>query len=473
MEIKISKKDIISGYIAQFFQYGTGVIILPVVLNRLSAEEVGMNYVMLSVGALANMVDFGFSGQIGRNITYVLSGANKIYREGIEQAQRGDTVDFKLLKIIIDASKYLYRRLSFAVLLLLLTFGTLYMHHATEGFTNVDNSLITWILYAASTFFNLYFLYYNSLLTGAALIKEQRFAMIFSRIAYIIISIVLIFTGFGLMSIVIANLISPFIARYYSYIKFYSGEIKKNLPKEKSGRQEVRQAISDIWVTAKKSGTNTIGHYVGQQGGMFVAGLFLTLAVTAKWGLMTQVFGVVQALATNIGSSYYPEYCSLRLKNESEALIKKSSFAMASMVILLVLGGAAIIVAGPFFLKLIKSQTELPDIGIMVAYVIYLIVLCNAQQFAMLMTSRNVIPSPLAVIITSVCQILLTIVLIDLLKLGIWGLLLGPFVSGLCYTSWAWMRDELRNMQVSFVDYYRSGIREMNSRIVLLIKHSR
>ena len=460
MEVKVTKKDVLLGYISQIFNYGTGVIVLPVILHKLSANEIGMNYVMLSVGALVSMADFGFSGQIGKNVTYVLSGARKIFRGEVEIV-REKTVDFKLLRTIIDASKFLYGRLSLGVLLILLTFGSLYMHHVTEGFTNVNNSLAIWGLYSVGVFFNLYFIYYNSLLTGAGLIKEQKLASIYSRITYIILCFGLIFSGFGLMSVVIANLVSPFVARYYSYYKFYTKEMRANLPSEKSEKKEVKEVLSDIWVTAKKSGTNAIGQYVGSQGSTFIAGIFLPLAMTAQWGLMTQLLGVVHGLAINLAMTFYPEYCKLRVRGENELFVKKSSLSAASMIIILLIGGVAIIVLCPWLLILIGSETKMPSTLLMAIFLVYSMIRTNAELFAMMMTSRNVIPYPTAVLTTAAAQLIFTITLLMFTDIGVWALFVGPAIAGLSYTLWKWPQLELKNMNISLVKYYSTGFNEI------------
>ena len=457
MEIKISRKDILSGYIAQLFNYGTGILVLPVILNKLSPEEIGMNYVMLSVGALANMTDFGFSGQIGRNVTYVLSGAQKIYRNEIEIIEKNNTIDYNLLRTIIDASKFLYKRLSLAVLCLLLTVGSAYMYYVTQGFKNVENSLIIWIAFSVSVYFNLYFLYYNSLLTGAALIMEQRLATIYSRLSYIVICFILIFSGLGLISVVTANLISPFVGRYYSYRSFYTKGMFANLPNRKTCKKDILSALSDIWATAKKSGTNTIGHYIGTQGSMFIAGFYLSLNLVAQWGLLTQLIGVVQGFSMNLCMSYYPEYCKYRLKGDKDSFIQKSSYSVVSMIIILALGGFLVILLAPILLELINSKTQLPSFGFMFSYLVFIIITCNAQAFAMMMTARNVIPSPKAILVTCFTQIMLTIVFLYL-NLAQWALLLGPLVSGCAYTLWKWMQLELNDMGISADKYYLLGL---------------
>ena len=295
-------------------------------------------------------------------------------------------------------------------------------------------------------------------------------AMIYSRTVYIVLCLVLIYLGSGLMSVVLANLISPFVALYYSHRKFYTKEMRYNLPKERSTKNEVKSALADIWVTAKKSGTNTIGHYIGTQGSTFIAGVYLPLAVTAQWGLMTQILGVVYGMASNMGISFYPEYCKLRLRGEMDAFIKKTSLSIAVMICILLLGGVGVIYICPYLFTIIKSQTSMPSDSIMFAYLVYLVILTNAQLFALMMSSRNVIPSPVAILTTSVTQLLITIILLQFTEFGIWALLLGPAISGCSYTLWKWTELELKNMKISAFHFYSTGFKEMGYYTMTLLK---
>ena len=60
MLVNVSRKDVFWGYFAQFFSIGSGIITLPLVLHMLSEEEIGMNYLMLTLGSLVALFDFGF-----------------------------------------------------------------------------------------------------------------------------------------------------------------------------------------------------------------------------------------------------------------------------------------------------------------------------------------------------------------------------------------------------------------------------
>ena len=127
MGISISKSDVIWSYISQVFGLGAGLITLPLILHMLTTEEIAMNYLMLTVGAMVAILDFGFSPQFGRNFTYVFSGAQKLEKEGLNDNVQKE-INYHLLKCLIDAAEYVYRVISVIVLVLMLTFGTWYIY---------------------------------------------------------------------------------------------------------------------------------------------------------------------------------------------------------------------------------------------------------------------------------------------------------------------------------------------------------
>ena len=100
MGVEITKKDVTWSYVAKLFQIGSGLVTLPLILRLLTTEEVGMNYLMLTVSSIVGLMDFGFSPQFGRNFTYVNSGARRLCREGVEE-ERGGSIDWHLLSKVI------------------------------------------------------------------------------------------------------------------------------------------------------------------------------------------------------------------------------------------------------------------------------------------------------------------------------------------------------------------------------------
>ena len=148
--ISVGKSDVVWSYLAKFLGIASGLLVLPVVLNRLSAEEIGLNYLMLTIGAMVGLLDFGFSPQFGRNITYAFSGAKTLVKEGFSPDSNLSVPNYQLVAILIKTAKLVYRKLSLIVLVIMLTFGTVYIYKVTKGFVNVRYSLLIWIIYSFS-----------------------------------------------------------------------------------------------------------------------------------------------------------------------------------------------------------------------------------------------------------------------------------------------------------------------------------
>ena len=87
MEIHITKKDVLWGYIAQFFNIGAGILLLPVILKLLPADILGVWYIFLTISSLVQMIDFGFQPTFTRNVAYVFSGAVKLQAKGLDKGQ--------------------------------------------------------------------------------------------------------------------------------------------------------------------------------------------------------------------------------------------------------------------------------------------------------------------------------------------------------------------------------------------------
>lgn len=437
MEIKISKKDVLWNYIAQFFNLGAGFIVLPVVLRLLSAEEVGMNYLMLTVSSLVALADFGFAQQFGRNITYVFSGAQELKKEGMDGLV-GDTINYHLLAVVIDTAKYIYKKISVAVLIVMVTLGSLYMYRATDGFSTVHNSLLIWLLFSISTYFNMYFMYYGSLLTGAAMIMESKKATILNRLSYILIAFMLLFSGMGLMSIVVANIISPFVGRWYSYRQFYRKEMRDALQGEKVSLKEIKETFNILWYNAKKLGINFLGAYGIQQSGMFIIGLYLPLNDVASYGLMCQLFQIATGLALGVFTTMLPNLYKYRVEGDIDRLISDFSFSTYIFLWVSVVSGAVIILIGEPILRLIKSSTALPVMLVMILYFIHMLLENFHSMCASMIVTNNEVPFVRAAIISGIIIIMCNVFTLQFTSLGLLGVVLGQLVVQSAYNHWKW-----------------------------------
>ncbi len=448
--ISISKKDIWWSYFSQFFNLTAGTIVLPIVLNKLSANEIGMNYLMLTIGSLVTLFDFGFAPQFGRNITYVFSGTQELKKEGLEIVNLGDNINYRLLATMIHTARFVYRRLSIIVLSFMITIGSAYIYFVTDGFSNVDNSLIIWLIYCGSIFFNIYYSYYTSLLTGKGLIMEDRKASMFSRLTYVFLAATLLFLNVGLLGVALASLISPFVYRYISYYYFFSNDLRKQIDGFTISNQEKFDLFKIIWYNSKKLGLVFIGAYAVNKLGFFMAGLFLPLSEIASYGLLIQLVEIISGMSGTLFIIYQPRFSFLRVKGDNDNLIRDFAFTMNVRYVIFILGMFFLMFIGQNALMLIGSNTFLPGVWIISIYTLITLLEGNHSSYATLISTGNNIPFVLPSLITGGFIALGSYLSLQFTNLNILGLILIQGLAHLAYSNWKWPLVICREFNISF-----------------------
>lgn len=457
--IRTTKKDIVWNYMAIFFNMGAGVIVLPIILHFLNAEEIGLYYLMLTISSMVALIDFGFAPQIGRNITYALSGAKHVEREGLHEIPNSEP-NYRLLATVIGAAKFIYRRLSIIVLTLMLSLGTCYIHHVTHGFGDVDNSLWIWLAFCFSNFFNVYFIYYRSLLTGSGKIFESSVSIIMSRLAYIITCSLLVALSFGLISVVIANIISPVVLFAYSHLKFYTQEVKKLLPSDIQ-YEEKKDAISSIWFNAKKLGVNQLGAFAILKLNLFMIGLFLPLSIVGSFGILTQVIPALSAIATSLFNSFLPQIASLQVSHNNKEITRKLSMTVLTYWIIMITGGVAMIFCLPWIMDIIASNTKMPPTIVSILYLVVMTLEGNHTIFSTTIVTANKVPFVSAGLLSGALIAILMYLSLRFTNLGLLGVVLAQGLVQLAYNNWRWPKYVLDDLKVDALTFVLQGKKEM------------
>lgn len=431
----------------------------------LSPEEVGMNYLMATVSSLVGLLDFGFSPQFGRNFTYVNSGAKKLLKEGVD-IDHDNTIDYHLLKVMIETAKFVYRRLSLIMTILMLTAGTFYIWHVTNGFSNVKYSLYIWLIYCIGNYFNVYFRYYSSLLNGSGMITEQNIANILSGVFGVVLSVIMLLLGCGLFSIVISSFLSPWLSRFYSHRVYYTEELRIKLT-VKVNKKELLDTFKIIWFNAKKLGINFLGAYAVNKSGIFLVGLFLPLKVVGQYGLLTSLATTLVSVAGAMFVSYMPKFSSLRASNNVLEFKKLLSFNVMIFMTVMLLGSLCIIFLGPYILVFIKSQTSLPSVLIMSIYLLSVTLECNHSNFATLITTKNEIPFVASGLLSGFFIVTLTLISLKFSSLGLLGVVIVPFIVQLCYNNWKWPLWVFKDLDMGIGEFFKLGFQNIKNRFVV------
>jgi O-antigen/teichoic acid export membrane protein len=120
--MNIGRSDIVWNYLATFFKIASSALLLPVILNKMPAETVGIWTVFISITAFSYLLDFGFNPSFARNVTYVFSGVKKLQSNGFESNLSENEISYPLLKGLIIAMRWFYARLAVICLILLSSF---------------------------------------------------------------------------------------------------------------------------------------------------------------------------------------------------------------------------------------------------------------------------------------------------------------------------------------------------------------
>lgn len=448
MAVNISKADIIWGYIAIFFNVASGLIVLPFILRMLTSDEIGYNYLMLTLSQMIALFDAGFSPMYGKNISYVFNGASRLQKEGLIE-ENSDEINYPLLAVLIKVAKYVYSMMSFTALILLLTAGTWYTYRVTNGFTNVNNALAIWIIYAISVFFNLYFSYYNALLFGSGKIKISKISTIATRVFYIIISITLLYCELGLIGLSIANLISPFLGRYIAHKAFFTKNLYNRINSYKVSFDEVKENFILMWYNTKKMVISAIGSYCINRASLFIAGFYLSLGQIGSYGLMLQLGGIITGVSTNYFQTIQPKLAGYMIKGQWDTIQSDFSFAVVSFLFLSIIGFLFLIFAAPELLVLIKSETILPPVSVLALYAIVTILESNHSICSGFIIIGNRVPSIWYSLIPGFFIVVSSWLFLKFTHLDIMGLVIASGVCQIACNNWKWPYEALKTLNMT------------------------
>lgn len=460
--LRLNSTDIIWSYLGTFFQISSYLIVLPFALAKLSPNEIGLNYLLMTIGQLVALFDFGFAPQFGRNISYIYGGAQQLKKEGIHVSDN-NKINYHLLAVMIGVAKMVYRRLSTFVLAILLTLGSLYVYFATEGFSLVNNALSIWLIFCFSTYINIYYTYFSSLLLGAGLITKSKQVTIISKISNIVLSIVLIQLGLGLMGLCIANLVSPFVFRYLSYKFYFTPDIKKIVNENNVTKDEIHELFLIVWHNAKKMGLVFVSTFAINKTGMFLAGVFLTLEEVGSYGLLIQLVGFMCSLSLVYFTISEPMISSLRASTKDDSAFRKFSATMIIFYSMYILGTIIMVCLMPSLLDLIHTNTKLPSASVILLFCVVYGLEQHHSCFGTFIVTDNKVPFVKPSIVAGFMILLLSFCSLKFTSLGIVGLIIIQGVCQLVYNNWKWPCVVLSQYKCSFINYLSIGLAEISS----------
>ena len=414
---------------------GAGVILLPFILHKMPQETVGIWNIFQTITVFVLLLDFGFRPTFARNISYIFSGVKTLQKDGVSQTTSDAAVDYGLLKGTLIAMRRFYRWIALVVFGLLATVGTAYFYFILKKYNgDHQDALIAWILLIAINCYNLYTMYYDSLLTGKGYVKRNQQINMLGQAVYISIAIGLIYAGLGLTAIVASQLVSTIIRRVLTYRVFFTKELKIQL-QEVEGNDS-KQILKTITPNAIKIGMTQFGGIVINKSSILLGSAFLSLEEVACYGITLQVMDILARCATVFYQSYMPKLAQCRAEKDLSQLKHYYIRCTISMWVVFLVGGLALVFMGNWALSIIKSQTYFLPTAMLCTMLFISALEHNHAISAGFIMADNKIPFFIPSLVSAAATVLLLWIFLSPLHMGVWGLILAPGVAQLAYQNW-------------------------------------
>ena len=453
--IKINKSDLVWNYAATFLKIGSSILLMPIILHKMSPESVGIWNIFLTISFFLSLVDFGFNVSFTRNITYIFSGVKelKITGYGLANQQLNQVPDFGLLKGLIKAMRSFYLKLAIGIFLLLIILGTYYISYLLKNYHGDHRVIyISWILFIVVNTYNLYTLYYETLLLGKGLIKASKQLIILGQGTYLIVASVLILCGFDLLSIIIGQFCSVVLVRILSYRLFFTKQMLAHL--KQAAANNSAAILKTIMPNAIKMGLTSLGGFFVQRSTVLIGSIFLSLEQIGSYGVSLQVINVIAGLAVIYQATYLPKINQLRVAGDTytlKSLHIKSKFIFIGTFIL---GCAGIYFVGPWALALLHSKTILVPPNVLMIMFLVAFIENNIIVSSNIILSKNEVPFYKASLVSGALIVVGLMIMFNYSNLGITNLVLVPLIVDLLYQGWKWPLVVVLDLKITLKDYY-------------------
>ena len=462
MGIRISKSDVIWNYLGVIMTLGSNLFLLPFVLQFLKSAELGLWYTFTAIGNIAILFDFGLKATMARNITYSWCGAEELVKYDAKKIPKGREPNYVLMDKLMKVTRIIYLIISVAALILLLSAGTVYIKFVS---TELDfaSVLVAYLVYLIGVFFNLYFGYMNSFLTGVGAIKENNIATVVSRALQLLVAFVMLYFGYGLISMAVSYCVFCAVFRVLSSFFFNRFEsIGKNLKKygAKLNQNDFVEIFKVVWHNAWRDGVVSFSTFLNSQATTLMCSAFLTLEATATYGLSTQIVNAVASVSVIYFSSFQSKMQELYIEREDEALKRRLSSTLLVYVLLFVAGSVAVCTVGIPLLQMIKSDTKI-DLLLLIALFAYMFFYKNHTLFASYLAGTNRVIYTPAYVISSISMVVVSLLLLIFTDLGVWSLVIAPFAVESVFNNWHWPLLVMKELKCGPISVIKLGFSQL------------
>ena len=473
MQISTRKKDIIWNYLGIFFSLGSQVIWLPVLIHYLPPDILGLWYVFVSVGALVELMDSGFTPTLNHCISYAWSGAADLKKYGVSFSKDKNEPNYALTYAILSTCRRLYFFIALVASFFMATLGTCYIERIAEEYLSWQ-IYAAWVVYILSTFINLYIGYYSVVLTGIGDVFHDNKANIASKGALLLFGTISLTMGYGILGLSISYFISGFVKRFLcKYYLIHLNNFGKLFHTFRNQQiYSKKHILSMMWPNAWRDGLVTVSFYLTGQVNVLLCSNFLTLYETGIYSFSLQVINAIIRISYGMFNAYIPAIQSAYVSRKKSLMKNLYSKSIACAFYLSSFGIFIFVIIGIPVVGLLRSDFIIEkDVFIVMSISIYL--MSRHRNSAAFIATMNKLPYTFSFILFAVISAIFTYISLAYFNCGIWGLVIIPLLVQSVYNNWKWNQVVNHYLRTTEINLIKAGTKSLISIISSRFKFRR
>lgn len=441
-------------YLTVALRSGAAIFLLPLVLRRLSPDELGLWYVFLALSGLAALLDLGFGSSLNRSVAYLWAGASRLLPMGVDRPEAGtsDAVkapNFELLGRLIATMRWFYLALGLLLLVALEVGGGLWIGQQSAGLEHRDSIRGAWAIFAFGCALNTTAGFWPTLLTGINGVREAQKVFLIALTANYAFAIGGLLAGWGLWALVGGQVLMGLLNRLLgraSFLRLVGDKLDYQTPRPDWDLLRI------LWPNSWRMAAITVGLYFLFHANTLLTSVFLDLATTASYGLSLQVVLFLSQLTTVWVLIKMPLISQLRGRHETEEIrrvfIPRVGICMAGYCA----GAIGLFFLGDWLMvTIVGTRTPLLPRAELALLLIVIGLESHTALYRELVQTTNKNPFVKPILLSALVSVLLAMTLVP--HLGILGILIAPGVVQLCFNNWWIVLQGIRSLELSVSEF--------------------
>jgi hypothetical protein len=430
----------------------SGLLMLPLLLRLLPNPDLGFYYVLLSLAAIAPVLDLGLSVSIGRSVNYAMGGAKELRAYGLEPRDLADgTPNSALLWKLLHATRALYRLLALVLFVALGIVGTYIVSLRVDETSQPSVTWLSWGAALLNAVFDLYSSWWNSFLRNMNQVLVSGRILFLAYALKLVLACGLLLLGWGLLSVPVAGLFSCLVIRQLS-----RRACLRALPSHTSAppsRAETFSLVRTLWPTSWRAGLQNGSGCLTTSLYAIICLKIFGLAANAEYGLSLQIATIIQGMALVWTGVKWPLVGQYRARHDHTALRRLLWPRVWLQSITFIVLALIAYVLAPYLLQWIGSDKKILPSGWFLLLLFNAFLETQIVFWTTLLSMENRIPSLWAVVTTNAAALVLVLLLVNFTHLHLGAFVLAPLLAGSLFNYWFWAKEGARSLQTTWLQF--------------------